>query len=195
MTHQFTFSGHENKVECVTFVKNDVSRQNIFFSDYVDLFNKNLISGNSDTLPLESDEEENKKHLEDINSKLMEKSELMKKNIAEGQDAKKINKEYIISCGRDKMIKLWDVYANSCVYTMLGHDNWVRSLAISPNGKYLMSCSDDKSIRVWDLKSGRCVKKLLDAHDRFVICLAVNQKNPIMASGSIDHLIKIWDCK
>ena len=125
----------------------------------------------------------------------MEKAELMKKNLSLGLDAKKINKEYIISCGRDKMIKLWDVFANSCIYTMLGHDNWVRSLAVSPNGKYLLSCSDDKSIRVWDLKSGRCIKKLLDAHDKFVICLAVSQKNPIMASGSIDHTIKIWDCR
>jgi platelet-activating factor acetylhydrolase IB subunit alpha len=158
------------------------------------LFNKNLVSGTSDSLP--QDEEDVKKSgNEDLNKKLLEKSELMKKNLAQGLDANKINKEYIVSCGRDKMIKLWDVFANSCVYTMLGHDNWVRSLAIAPNGKFLISCSDDKSIRVWDLKTGRCVKKLIDAHDRFVISLAVNSKYPIMASGSIDHSIKIWDCK
>jgi platelet-activating factor acetylhydrolase IB subunit alpha len=195
-TNQFTFNGHENKVEYVTFVKNEVSKQNIFFSDYVDLFNRNLVSGTSETLPLETDDKANKKsEFEDLNKKLMEKSDLMKQNVSQGFDANKIHKEYIISCGRDKMIKLWDVFANVCIYTMLGHDNWVRSLAVSPNGKYLLSCSDDKSIRVWDLKSGRCTKKLNDAHERFVISIAVSQKYPIMASGSIDNLVKIWDCK
>lgn len=192
-TNQFTFSGHENKIEYVTFVKNPASKENIFFSDYVELFNKNLVSGTSDTLPQEN--EDKKDNLEDLNKKLLEKSELMKKNLAQGQSAKKINKEYVISCSRDKMIKIWDVYANSCVFTLLGHDNWVRCLQISPNGKYLLSCSDDKSIRVWDLRTGRCLKKMLDAHDRFVISMAVNQKIPIMASGSIDHSIKFWDCK
>ena len=194
MTYQALFSGHENKVEYVSFVKNELSKQNIFYSDYVELFSKNLVSGTNETLPIEKDESTEKKG-EELNKKLLEKSELMKKNIAMGLDAKKILKEYMVSCGRDKMIKIWDVTANSCIYTMLSHDNWVRTLAVSPNGKYLLSCSDDKSIRVWDLKSGRCVRKLYDAHDKFVISMAVNQKNPIMASGSIDHTIKIWECK
>lgn len=194
-SNQFTFSGHENKVEYVTFIKNQATKSNIYFSDYVELFNKNLVSGTNESLPQEEVQNDEKKGLEDLNKKLMEKSDLMKKNLAQGQEAQKINKEYIATCSRDKLIKLWDVYANSCIYTMIGHDNWVRSLAVSPNGKYLFSCSDDKSIRIWDFKTGRCTKKLLDAHDRFVISLAVNSKNPIMASGSIDSVIKIWDCK
>ncbi len=167
----------------------------MYFSDYVELFKKNLEAGTNETLPQDEEEDSKKNELEDLSKKLMEKSDLVKKNLAQGKDANKINKEYIISCGRDKMIKLWDVFASSCIFTLLGHDNWVRQVVVSPNGKYVMSCSDDKAIRVWDLKTGRCAKKLIDAHDRFIICLAVHQKNPIMASGSIDHLVKIWDCK
>jgi platelet-activating factor acetylhydrolase IB subunit alpha len=111
------------------------------------------------------------------------------------KDQQKINKEYIISASRDKTIKIWDVFASSCIYTLNGHDNWVRAISIHPNGKYLISCSDDKSIRFWDLKTARCAKKIQDAHERFVVSLAIGIKFPLMASGSNDQVIKIWDCK
>ena len=125
----------------------------------------------------------------DLNKRILEKAKI---NPVKEQ---KINKEYLISASRDKTVKLWDVYASSCIYTFIGHDNWVRSVTLHPNGKYLISCSDDKSIRLWDLKTARCVKKILDAHDRFVVSLAIGVKFPLMASGSNDQTIKVWDCK
>ena len=107
----------------------------------------------------------------------------------------KINKEYLISGSRDKTIKIWDIFASSCITTLIGHDNWIRNLLVHPSGNYIVSASDDKSIRIWDLKTGRCCKKIVDAHDRFVVSLAINSKYPLMASGSNDQSIKIWDCK
>jgi platelet-activating factor acetylhydrolase IB subunit alpha len=177
-SQMYTFSGHENKIEVVLFVKNSIALGNVYNSDYLDLFNKSL-SGDTNEMIVEDPSIE-------LNKKLLEKSK--------GKE-QKINKEYLISASRDKTIKIWDVYGSTCIYTMVGHDNWVRSIIIHPNGKYLMSSSDDKSIRVWELKSGRCVKKILDAHERFVVSLSINYKFPLMASGSNDQTIKIWDCK
>lgn len=179
-TQMYSFSGHENKIETAVFVKNQIALANIYSSDYLQMFNKSLI-GNSET----TDEQSNE--LIDLNKKLIEKTK--------GVKEQKINKEYVISGSRDKTIKIWDVFGSSCIYTFNGHDNWVRSIAMHPNGKYLISSSDDKSIRVWELKTGRCVKKIMDAHDRFVVSLAINHKFPLMASGSNDQCIKLWDCK
>lgn len=54
---------------------------------------------------------------------------------------------YLISASRDKSIKFWDLHTNSVLFTLLGHDNWVRQLKIMPGGRYLLSCADDKSIK------------------------------------------------
>jgi platelet-activating factor acetylhydrolase IB subunit alpha len=186
----YSFTGHENKIESISFVKNNLSIANIYNSDYVELFNKSLTNGESGSSnDNTSSVPESLSTLIDLNKKLLDRS----KTIAAKEQ--KINKEYIISASRDKSIKIWDVYGSSCIYTFSGHDNWVRSLALHPNGKYLISCSDDKSIRIWELKTGRCIKKILDAHDRFVVSLSITHKFLLMASGSNDQTIKIWDCK
>lgn len=196
----YSFSGHENKIESIVFVKNNISISNIYNSDYVESFSKSL---NSDSnYPLEKIENEKSNetnnenvNLIDLNKLILEKAKTKINNPPTNNKELKINKEYLISASRDKTIKLWDVFASSCIFTFVGHDNWVRSVIVHPNGKYIVSCSDDKSIRVWDLKTGRCVKKLADAHDRFVTSIAIGVKFPLMASGSNDYLIKIWDCK
>ena len=183
---QYYLTGHENKVETLTFVKNQISVANIYNSDYSESFNK-ILSGKNEEEEENSDKQDNLSKMKELNKKLMEKGK--------NQSVPKINKEYIISCSRDKSIKIWDVFGSSCIYTILGHDNWVRNLIVHPNGKYIVSCSDDKSVRVWDLTSGRCAKKIYEAHEKFVVALAINSKYPLMASGSNDKNIKIWNCK
>lgn len=193
----YSFSGHENKIEAIAFVKNSISIQNIYNSDYVSSFSKSLMDDNKESEENNQEEKsENDKdkekanNLAELNKIILEKAKNKTK-----EKEQKINKEYIISASRDKTIKLWDVFASSCIYTFNGHDNWVRAISIHPNGKYLISCSDDKSIRFWDLKTARCAKKIADAHERFVVSLAIGIKFPLMASGSNDQMIKVWDCK
>lgn len=79
--------------------------------------------------------------------------------------------EFMATGGRDKTIRLWDA-RGQCLKTLIGHDNWVRSLVFHPGGKYLISVSDDKSIRCWDLsQEAKCVKVLGDSADHFVNCV------------------------
>lgn len=56
------------------------------------------------------------------------------------------------------------------MFTLLGHDNWVRGALFHPGGKYIISVSDDKTLRVWDIRNVRCLKKL-EAHPHFCTCL------------------------
>ncbi|XP_075732601.1 lissencephaly-1 homolog [Rhipicephalus microplus] len=64
---------------------------------------------------------------------------------------------FLDSGSRDKIIKLWDVSTGLAVFTLVGHDNWVRGVKFHPGSKYLLSCSDDKTLRVLELAHQRCL--------------------------------------
>jgi platelet-activating factor acetylhydrolase IB subunit alpha len=91
----------------------------------------------------------------------------------------------LISGSRDRTIKFWDVFSGSCLFTLYGHDNWVRGLRLHPNGKILgkkeindenintvilVSVGDDKTMRIWSVEHRRC-NKVMQAHPQFVTSL------------------------
>ena len=66
---------------------------------------------------------------------------------------------FLFTGSRDKTIRLYLMNTGEEMGKFIGHDNWVRSIALHPSGKYLYSASDDKTIRVWDLNFGKEKKK------------------------------------
>lgn len=67
---------------------------------------------------------------------------------------------FIITTSRDKLVRLFTANNGELLYTFIGHDNWVRGLAMHPTGKYLYTVSDDKTMRVWELTYGKEKKKV-----------------------------------
>lgn len=61
---------------------------------------------------------------------------------------------FILTSSRDKLIRLFTMQGE-LLHTFIGHDNWVKGLAMHPTGKYFYSASDDKTLRVWDLTHGK----------------------------------------
>lgn len=100
----------------------------------------------------------------------------------------------LISGSRDRTIRVWDVSAATCLFTLYGHDNWVRGIRLHPNGKLLVSVSDDKTMRIWSLEHRRYTK-VLQAHPQFVTCIDFHPKLPFVATSSVDTTVKIWECR
>lgn len=108
--------------------------------------------------------------------------------------ASSVSGPFLISGSRDKTIKVWDVNVGSCLFTLIGHDNWVRGVCWHPGGKYIISVSDDKTLRIWDIVNKRC-HKTVEAHSHFCTSLDFHSKGPFVVTGSVDQSVKIWECR
>ncbi|KAJ3019679.1 UNVERIFIED_CONTAM: hypothetical protein HDU68_010566 [Siphonaria sp. JEL0065] len=67
----------------------------------------------------------------------------------------------LISAHEDRFIRFFDINSGTCVHSMLGHQNAVTSLSISPSssGLQFASSGHDCSLRWWDIGTRTCVQE------------------------------------
>jgi WD40 repeat protein len=96
---------------------------------------------------------------------------------------------------------VWQIYSSPSrqgivqlapIRTLQGHNSFVNTLAISPDGKILVSGSADQTIKVWDWATGTELRTLV-GHSSFINALAIAPDGKTLVSGSADQMIKIWD--
>ncbi|EGO55913.1 hypothetical protein NEUTE1DRAFT_148308 [Neurospora tetrasperma FGSC 2508] len=58
----------------------------------------------------------------------------------------------IYSGGIDNDIKVWDVRKKAVVYSMIGHQDTVTTLRVSPDSQQLLSYAMDSTARTWDIR-------------------------------------------
>jgi WD40 repeat protein len=56
--------------------------------------------------------------------------------------------------GKPGEVTLWDPHTGELKGTLTGHDNWVNTVAFSPDGSLLASGSVDGSVKLWDTHTG-----------------------------------------
>lgn len=55
----------------------------------------------------------------------------------------------LITGGRDRSIKFWNVYTGELFHQLSGHDAPITALLLRANGQSLLSLSEDKQLKVW----------------------------------------------
>ena len=78
------------------------------------------------------------------------------------------------------------------LYTFGWHSDWVKSVAISPDGHIIVSGSRDKTIKVWNLHTGKLSRNFA-GHSDTVETVAISADGHIIVSGSHDKTIKVWN--
>jgi len=96
----------------------------------------------------------------------------------------------VVSCGWDKVVKVWDLSRCRLKYNLLGHTAYLNNLSISPDGSLCASGGKDGSAILWglqehkrlyQLEAGGVINALCFSPSRYWLCVAT-------------HLsIKIWD--
>ncbi|XP_065065721.1 uncharacterized protein LOC135691696 isoform X2 [Rhopilema esculentum] len=96
--------------------------------------------------------------------------------------------ELLVTCGRDKYVKIWDTREKKCIKTMRGHMNSVSSIAILENSGQIVSGSHDSTMRIWDIGEGRCTQ-ILTGHEKSVRSIVIHPEEPVISSASTERII------
>lgn len=99
-----------------------------------------------------------------------------------------VKSDRIISCSKDRTVRLWDKNTGQCLRVYQGHRAAVN--AVQWLNHTIVSASGDRTIKMWDMETGKCLRTLI-AHTRGVACIEFDGER--IVSGSSDKTIKVWD--
>ena len=98
------------------------------------------------------------------------------------------------STKQDAAIRVFDMKTGVCRRDILGHPDWVCSMAVSFDGRRLLSGGRDGIIRIWDMETGECLR-VLEGHTNHVdrIALTADGRRIVSWCLYIRPEIRIWD--
>jgi WD40 repeat protein len=77
----------------------------------------------------------------------------------------------LLSAGRDRVLRLWDVETGARVRELRGHTEEVFAAIFHPDGKRIASGGRDRAIRIWDTERGEELVRL-PGHTNYIFSLA-----------------------
>lgn len=98
----------------------------------------------------------------------------------------------LLSAGKDKCLKLWNLTNGKCQRTLTGHTDSINDIEFIGDGWFAVSASNDHTIRIWELETGKCLYVLTD-HTDAVAALAASENGQFIVSGSHDQTIRLWN--
>jgi WD40 repeat protein len=89
---------------------------------------------------------------------------------------------------------LWTASRESpaLVRTLTGHEDWINTVAVTPDGRYALSGSHDHTLKLWDLATGQS-RLTFKGHTGPVYALAIFPDGREAVSGSTDGTMGLWD--
>jgi guanine nucleotide-binding protein subunit beta-2-like 1 protein len=100
------------------------------------------------------------------------------------------NNPIIVSCGWDKLVKVWNLTNCKLRSNLYGHTGYINCVTLSPDGSLCASGGKDGVAMLWDLAEGKRLYSL-DANDIIhALCFSPNR---YWLCAATQQCIKIWD--
>ncbi|KAG2111742.1 WD40-repeat-containing domain protein [Suillus clintonianus] len=99
----------------------------------------------------------------------------------------------MVSCSKDRTLRLWDLNTGDVMKKMEGHYDKVRSLAVSRDGKLIASGDKRGEFIAWEGESGESLTEAIKAHFYAISTLDFSPNGAVLAtaSSSSDE-VKLW---
>lgn len=100
------------------------------------------------------------------------------------------DEKYIVSAGKDKIIRIWDMRSNESIGQLTGHFGSVTGVAFQAGTYQLYSSSLDRTVKVWDVSEASFVDTLY-GHEGEVHCVDAMYQPRCLSAGS-DESVRLW---
>lgn len=101
-----------------------------------------------------------------------------------------VDGSYLLTCGSDKKLKLWNPVTGLLLKTYGGHAHEVTDAVGSCDSCHIITASLDKSIIYWDVSTGQPLRRLR-CHAGGITCVAFSEDSNVAVSGGKDNLV-LW---
>ena len=88
-------------------------------------------------------------------------------------------------------VKLWDV-SNQTEITTFQHDDWVLTIAFSPNGRHLATGNNKGIVKIWNIQTRRVISQL-QGDMTAVYSVEFSPDGRTLVSAGYDGKIKLWN--
>jgi len=95
----------------------------------------------------------------------------------------------VVSCGWDKVVKVWNISECKLNYDLIGHTGVLHSVAISPDGSLCASGGKDGIAMLWDAIEGRFLSSLEANSPINSLCFSPCK---YWLCAATDRSIKVW---
>ena len=88
--------------------------------------------------------------------------------------------------------KVWNYKLRRCLFTLLGHLDYIRTVEFHAEHPWIVSASDDQTVRLWNWQSRTCLA-VLTGHNHYVMCAGFHPRDDLVVSASLDQTVRVWD--
>lgn len=97
-----------------------------------------------------------------------------------------------VSGGDDYKIKVWNYKLRRCVFTLIGHLDYIRTVYFHHESPWIVSASDDQTVRIWNWQNRSCLA-VLTGHSHYCMSAMFSPNEDLVVSASLDQTIRVWD--
>jgi len=105
-----------------------------------------------------------------------------------------LDDDQLISASWNHRAQIWSISQQGAIGPAFEHDDWVWSVAVSPDGMTVASGSLDRTARLWDRVTGRTIGSPL-RHGGGVWTIRFSPDGKTLLTGSSDNTARFWDTR
>ncbi len=102
-----------------------------------------------------------------------------------------LNGEMILTGGRDRQARLWNMETGELIQTFSGHSDSVWTVSLSADRSRAITGSQDKTARLWNISTGELLRRF-SKHDAPVYSTVFFAYGAEIITGGGDNFVRLW---